>query len=86
MSYADSYEHKVNELNYVKGKMEELLDHARRVLGGTGSIGQRAEAYWLAHIAGALEGRGSMVTLEDTINELMELAEDEINDRVDNAD
>ena len=44
--------------------------------------GQRAKAYWLAHVTMALTRDhdylgGSMVTMQDTLTELLEAAEDE---------
>jgi hypothetical protein len=58
------------ELGEIKVQFEDLLHEVKVLLMGTGMIGRRAEVYWVAHIAGALEGRGSMVTMEETINEL----------------
>jgi len=58
------------ELGEIKVQFEDLLHEVKVLLMGTGMIGRRAEVYWIAHIAGALEGRGSMVTMEETINEL----------------
>jgi hypothetical protein len=58
------------ELGEIKNEFEGLLEQVKGLLRGTGMIGRRAEVYWIAHIEGALEGRGSMVTMEETINEL----------------
>lgn len=72
-----------SDLREVQQQMQDLVDQARRVLrrvGGT--IHHRAEAYWLAHITTALSNDhgylgGSMQTLEDTIDEIEELANDD---------
>lgn len=72
---ADERAELADELAEIKAGMHELLDRARDLLRGTGAIKNRAEAYWLAHIATALDDDhgycgGSMCTMDDTIREL----------------
>jgi hypothetical protein len=64
----------IERLREIKGEIDELINEADRTICQYGSefIYNRASSYWLAHIKGALEGRGSMVTMEDTINEMEE--------------
>ena len=65
-----------DDLREIKEQMRELLDQAKAILGDAPQITrQRAEAYWMAHIRCALDddhefAGGSMVTLQDSINEL----------------
>lgn len=63
-----------DELREIQDQFTDLVGECKMLLRGTGMIGRRAEAYWIGHIAGALEGRGSMVTMEETIQELLDAA------------
>lgn len=77
----------IDELEEIKQEISDSVRRARELLRslkklGAGSIAKRAEAYWLAHIEGALGnegeyGRGSMTTMDDTIKELEEFGAEE---------
>ncbi len=63
-------------LNEIKEQMLELLDEAKNLIP-EGMTKERARCYWYAHIKTALLKEheylgGSLVTMEDTINELDE--------------
>lgn len=69
----------VERLKQIKDKMLRSLEEAENIItelaGRKSLIHQRAESYWLAHATTAItkESRwlgGSMVTMEDTIQEL----------------
>lgn len=64
----------IERLREIQGEIDGLVNEADRLIREHGSemSHSRAKSYWLAHILGALKGRGSMVTAEDTINELEE--------------
>ena len=64
----------IERLREIQGQIEGLTNEADRLIHESGSemAYARAKSYWLAHILGALKGRGSMVTAEDTINEMEE--------------
>jgi hypothetical protein len=70
------------ELSAIQQEMLTLLDDARHLLRqAPGMTGQRAKAYWLAHVTMALSRDhdylgGSMVTMQDTLTKLLEAAED----------
>ena len=68
----------VMKLEMLQEAMLELLGVAREILGGmegNAMAYERADAYWLAHIEMALKKEtmylgGSMMTMEDTIEEV----------------
>lgn len=65
----------INTLIETKETILELLDNAMLALREFDGAYDRAKAYWLAHIRCALDNDhdyvgGSMVTLQDTIDEL----------------
>ena len=67
----------VMKLEMLQEAMLELLDEARSILGkeADAMAYERADAYWLAHIEMALKKEtkylgGSMMTMEDTIEEV----------------
>ena len=64
----------IERLRDIQGEIDGLVNEADRLIHEEGSemAYSRAKSYWLAHILGALTGRGSMVTAEDTINEMEE--------------
>lgn len=70
---------RLERLVEIKDEMLELLNETRRLLQGT-SEEDRARSYWWAHIRMAIDNDhgylgGSMVTIQDTIEEL----ENEVN-------
>lgn len=73
----------INRLEEIKDEMSGMLDECDSILRKYrkyGSLYERAERYWMAHIEGALihGGRwlgGSMHRMEDTIKELEDLKE-----------
>lgn len=68
----------VEQLRELTDQLYETLDEMRRVIQeAKPSALNTAESYWLAHIDGALENRGSylggsFISLEDTIKDLEE--------------
>lgn len=70
----------IGRLREIQGEIDSLTYEADRLIHEFGSemAHTRAKSYWLAHILGALTGRGSMVTMENTI---AELEEEEISER-----
>ena len=64
----------IERLREIQGEVDGLVNEADRLIHEEGSemAYSRAKSYWIAHILGALEGRGSMVTAQDSINELEE--------------
>lgn len=64
----------INRLQEIQGEIDGLVNEADRLIRTEGSemAYARAKGYWLAHILGALTGRGSMVTMEETIGEMEE--------------
>jgi len=67
---------KVDRLEEIQEQMLSLLGEAREILEGTRAY-DAADAYWLAHVEMALVNEhrwlgGSMVTMEDSIEELRE--------------
>ncbi len=67
-------------LNELKEQMLELLEEAKDLIP-EGMAKERAKCYWYAHIKTALLKEheylgGSLVTMEDTINELIEETEE----------
>ena len=69
----------IERLRDIQGEIDGLVNEADRLIHEEGSemAYSRAKSYWLAHILGALTGRGSMVTAEDTIKEMEEEVESE---------
>lgn len=64
----------IERLQSIQGEIFGLVGEAEMLIRRFGGelTQRRAESYWLAHIQGALEGRGSMVTMEETIKEMKE--------------
>lgn len=63
----------VERLLEIKEEIEELLGEAESLLHDASKITQcRAESYWLAHMANALDGRHNRYdyTMQHTINEI----------------
>ena len=68
---ADDRAEAIEELEGALKAIRQALDEARETMRRVGGMArERAEAYWIAQIEGCLEGRGSMHTLQDTIDEL----------------
>ena len=69
----------INRLREIQGEIDGLVNEADRLIHEEGSemAYSRAKSYWIAHILGALTGRGSMVTMENTIAEMEEEVESE---------
>lgn len=68
----------IKRLEEIKNKISELLDEVRQIVKSYPVVYQRADAYWLAHIECALSKDSkyvgsSMVTMEDTINEITKI-------------
>lgn len=68
-------------LQEIKEQMLELLDEAKKIIP-EGMTKERAKCYWYAHIKTALLKEheflgGSLVTMDDTINEIDEESEEE---------
>lgn len=66
----------IDRLNEIKNEIESLVLEAKSILRGT-PVYRRAEAYWIPNILESLDGRATMVSMQDTINELEEEEEDE---------
>jgi hypothetical protein len=68
----------IDRLEEIRDEIKELLDEATGILRRGGGITyERARSYWLAHIRTALDKDhdylgGSMVTMQNTIDELGE--------------
>lgn len=67
-------------LQEIKEQMLELLDEAKEIIP-EGMTKERAKCYWYAHIKTALLKEheflgGSLVTMDDTINEIDEESEE----------
>ena len=68
----------LERLEEIRDEMKELLNEAARILRkGDDAAYERARVYWLAHIRTALDKEhdylgGSMITMQDTIDELAE--------------
>ena len=69
----------IERLQVIREEIESLTNEADRFIHESGSemAYSRAKSYWIAHILGALTGRGSMVTMENTIDEMAEEVESE---------
>ncbi len=68
----------IKRLEEIKNKISKLLDDIRQIIKSYPVIYQRADAYWLAHIECALSKDcryigSSMVTMEDTIEEIIKI-------------
>ena len=77
----------VDELREIQVQMLECLEQAKALIKQSGQemTLQRAESYWLAHARIALTNDhaylgGSMCSMEDTIAEIEESAEDDDED------
>ena len=74
----------VDELGEIQSQILELVEQARALLRNNECQGalMRAEAYWIAHVTTAISnnhgylGR-SMVSLQDTIDEIRDAEDDE---------
>ncbi len=71
----------IERLTEIKEQMLELLEEAKDLLP-EGMTKERAKCYWYAHIKTAILKEheflgGSLVTLEDTINEIEKESEEE---------
>jgi hypothetical protein len=64
----------IERLREIQGEIDGLVNEADRLIREYGSemAYSRATSYWCGHILGALTGRGSMVTMENTIAEMEE--------------
>jgi len=65
----------IDRLREIQSEIEELLDEAMHCIRDAGGSTAQADAYWKAHIICALRNDheylgGSMVTMQDTIEEL----------------
>jgi hypothetical protein len=65
----------IDRLREIQGEIGELLDEALHCIRDAGGSTAQADAYWKAHIICALRNDheylgGSMVTMQDTIEEL----------------
>ena len=74
----------IDELNELKEQMLESLDRAATLIRASGYDGAllRAESYWLAHARMAITHQhsylgGSMVSMEDTIEEITHADEED---------
>lgn len=74
----------VEDLKYIQNEIGEHVHNALRIIRGVEpGVHERARRYWGAHILGALDndgefGRGSMVTMQDTIDELLGKSDEEL--------
>ncbi len=67
----------INRLREIQEEILDLLHEAKGIISDYPGASSRAEAYWLAHAKMAITNEhgylgGSMVTMEDTINEIEE--------------
>jgi hypothetical protein len=64
----------IERLREIQGEIEGLVNESDRLIQMEGSemAHTRAKSYWIAHILGALTGRGSMVMMENSIAEMEE--------------
>jgi len=69
----------IERLKEIREEIETLTNESDRLIHESGSemAYARAKSYWLAHILGALSGHGSMVVMENTIDEMAEEVESE---------
>jgi hypothetical protein len=71
----------LERLEEIKDEIKDLVDEARALVSGTAER-RTTEAYWIAHILGALDEDheflgGSMTTMQDTIDALREESEED---------
>lgn len=70
-----------DDLTEIKAEIEALMDRATRTLGAVSSVDgarmirERAMTYWVNHIENTLDGRACMVSMTDTIDELIGMAD-----------
>ena len=81
MTDATQRQEAIDRLREIQSEMEELLIEALQCIREAGGSTAQAEAYWKAHIVCAIRNDhgylgGSMVTLQDTIEDL-ETGEDD---------
>ena len=74
----------VDELGEIQSQILELVDQARALLRRNELQGalMRAESYWIAHVTTAISNNHgylgkSMVSLQDTIDEIKDAEDDE---------
>ena len=74
----------VDELGEIQTQILELVEQARALLRNNDHQGalMRAEAYWIAHVTTAISNNHgylgkSMVSLQDTIDEIKDAEDDE---------
>ncbi len=74
----------VDELGEIQSQILELVEQARALLRNNELQGalMRAEAYWIAHVTTAISNNHgylgkSMVSLQDTIDEIKDAEDDE---------
>ena len=75
MTDAAQRQEAIDRLREIQTEIEELLDEALHCIRDAGGSTAQADAYWKAHIICALRNDheylgGSMVTMQDTIEEL----------------
>lgn len=78
----DKTKEKAERLQEIKEQMLELLDEAKELIP-EGMTKERAKCYWYAHIKTAILKEheylgGSMVTMEETIEEILEEHSEEV--------
>lgn len=76
----------IKRLEEIKNKISELLDDVRQIVKSYPVVYERADAYWLAHIECALSKDSkylgsSMVTMEDTIKEIIKIEDKKVDDK-----
>ena len=74
----------VDELGEIQSQILELVEQTRALLRRNGLQGalMRAESYWIAHVTTAISNNHgylgkSMVSLQDTIDEIKDAEDDE---------
>jgi hypothetical protein len=77
----------VERFQEIMDEIEELVEEAYQIvqMGDNRAAARRAEAYWKAQIPAIVSGRGSMVSMRDTILELSEEAVGDIEDMEDDG-
>ena len=78
------------ELAEIQAEILDLIDRAKGALkkgGFTGAL-MRAESYWMAHVIGAVSNDhgylgGSLISLQDTIDEIENCGDGDIEDEDD---
>lgn len=75
----------LERLTEIRDEIESLISEAKEIIrtaaGRQSLIDTRANAYWIPNIEGSLEGRATMVSMQDTIEEL-EASEDDAQDKI----